>query len=71
VLRRVVIDDNCVIPDGMVIGENHDEDRKRFYLTKRGVVLVTREMLEARFPEGAAPPVSRATAPAPPSGSAR
>ena len=47
VLRRVVIDENCVIPDGMVIGENHDEDRKRFYLTKRGVVLVTREMLEA------------------------
>ena len=46
-LRRVVVDQNCVIPDGTVIGENHDEDRRRFFLTKRGVVMVTREMLEA------------------------
>ncbi len=44
-LRRVVIDDQCEVPDGMVIGENHEEDAKRFYVTRRGVVLVTREML--------------------------
>jgi glucose-1-phosphate adenylyltransferase len=44
-LRRVVVDDQCEIPDGMVIGENHEEDAKRFYVTRRGVVLVTREML--------------------------
>jgi glucose-1-phosphate adenylyltransferase len=46
-LRRVVVDENCVIPDGTTIGENHDEDQKRFFLTRRGIVLVTREMLSA------------------------
>ena len=44
-LRRVVVDENCVIPAGTVIGENHDEDRKRFFVTRRGVVLVTPGML--------------------------
>ncbi len=46
-LRRVVIDDNCRIPAGSVIGEDHDEDAQRFYVTRDGVVLVTRQMLEA------------------------
>lgn len=46
-LRRVVIDDNCRIPAGSVIGEDHDEDAQRFYVTRHGVVLVTRQMLEA------------------------
>ena len=40
-----MVDDQCIIPDGTVIGENHEEDAKRFYVTKRGVVLVTRKML--------------------------
>jgi glucose-1-phosphate adenylyltransferase len=45
-LRRVVIDNDCHIPAGSVIGENHEEDAKRFFVTKRGVVLVTRDMLK-------------------------
>jgi len=45
-LRRVVIDNDCQIPAGSVIGENHEEDAKRFFVTKRGVVLVTRDMLQ-------------------------
>jgi glucose-1-phosphate adenylyltransferase len=45
-LRRVVVDDNCRIPPGSVIGENHEEDARRFFVTRRGVVLVTRQMLE-------------------------
>jgi len=45
-LRRVVIDDHCTIPSGSVIGENHEEDGRRFFVTRRGVVLVTRQMLE-------------------------
>jgi len=44
-LRRVVIDENCNIPDGTVIGENHDEDRKHFFVTRRGIVLVSPDML--------------------------
>jgi len=44
-LRKVLIDKGCHIPEGMVIGENFEEDARRFYVTKRGVVLVTPEML--------------------------
>lgn len=48
-IRRAIIDRACVIPEGMVIGYNHDEDRARgFRVTKKGVVLVTREMLGQR-----------------------
>ncbi|MGZ5270178.1 MAG: glucose-1-phosphate adenylyltransferase [Ramlibacter sp.] len=45
-LSRVVIDRGCEIPDGTVIGENADDDAKRFYRTANGVVLVTMDMLE-------------------------
>lgn len=44
-LRRCVIDRACHIPEGMVIGENAEEDSKRFYRSESGVVLVTRSML--------------------------
>ena len=44
---RTIIDEDTDVPAGMVIGENPAEDRRRFYVTKEGVVLVTREMLEA------------------------
>ena len=44
-LRKVMIDKGCHLPEGMVIGENLEEDAKRFYITKQGVVLVTPEML--------------------------
>ena len=42
-----IIDEDTAIPDGMVIGEDAAEDRRRFYVTREGVVLVTREMVEA------------------------
>ncbi|MDR2195839.1 MAG: glucose-1-phosphate adenylyltransferase [Gallionellaceae bacterium] len=45
VLRRVVVDKNCVIPDGMIIGADHEQDAQRFFVTDRGVTLVTPEML--------------------------
>lgn len=45
-LRRVIIDRACVIPEGMVIGYDRDEDiRRGFRVTEKGVTLVTREML--------------------------
>ena len=44
-LNRVVVDRACTIPDGMVIGENPEDDARRFYRTESGVVLVTRQML--------------------------
>jgi glucose-1-phosphate adenylyltransferase len=46
-LTRVVIDRGTVIPDGMVIGEDPEEDARRFFRTDSGITLVTREMLVA------------------------
>jgi len=46
-LTRVVIDRDCVIPDGMVIGEDAEADARRFYRTETGITLVTRDMLQA------------------------
>ncbi len=45
VLKRVIIDKNCNIPDGMQIGINLDEDRKRFRVSPNGITLVTPDML--------------------------
>ncbi|MFE8115796.1 glucose-1-phosphate adenylyltransferase [Brenneria goodwinii] len=47
-LRRCVIDRACRLPDGTIIGENAEEDRRRFYRSEEGIVLVTRAMLETR-----------------------
>ena len=44
-ITRAVIDKACDIPDDTVIGENLEEDAKRFHVTKEGIVLVTPEML--------------------------
>jgi glucose-1-phosphate adenylyltransferase len=46
-ITRCILDENCVIPDGTVIGQDHALDEKRFFVTKRGVVLVTQDMLRA------------------------
>jgi glucose-1-phosphate adenylyltransferase len=46
-LSRCILDENCVIPDDMHIGEDPALDAERFFVTKRGVVLVTPDMLRA------------------------
>ncbi len=48
VLKKVVIDKRCRIPEGMVAGVNPAEDRRRFYVTEGGVTLITPEMLGQR-----------------------
>ena len=45
VVRNCIIDKHCRIPEGMVIGENLEEDRKRFHVTEKGRILVVPEML--------------------------
>ena len=45
-LTRCVIDRGVVIPDDMVIGEDIEEDTKRFLRSENGITLVTRNMLE-------------------------
>lgn len=44
-ISHAVIDKGCDIPDGMVIGINTEEDKKRFFVSPNGVVLVTPDML--------------------------
>jgi len=45
-LYNVVVDSRCRIPQGMVIGENADDDARRFYRTERGITLVNQEMID-------------------------
>jgi glucose-1-phosphate adenylyltransferase len=44
-IRRAVIDKLCTIPEGFSVGVNADEDRRRFFVTEKGVTLITPEML--------------------------
>jgi glucose-1-phosphate adenylyltransferase len=47
-LTNVVIDRGVAIPDGLVVGEDPDEDAKWFRVSEGGVTLITRDMIEAR-----------------------
>lgn len=44
-LRRVIIDRNCHIPPGTVVGYDSEEDAQRFYVSSEGIVLISPEML--------------------------
>ena len=43
-IRKAIIDKRTKIPPGTVIGYDHNEDRKRFAISKNGVVIVPKEM---------------------------
>ncbi|MDM8565512.1 glucose-1-phosphate adenylyltransferase [Candidatus Halobeggiatoa sp. HSG11] len=44
-IKKAIVDKGVLIPANFVIGENVEEDAKRFYISDNGVVLVTPEML--------------------------
>ncbi|AZG73131.1 glucose-1-phosphate adenylyltransferase [Shewanella livingstonensis] len=45
-IQNAILDRGCIIPEGMVIGYNHDHDRARgFRVSEKGITLVTRKML--------------------------
>ena len=44
-LRRAIVDKRCVLPDGLKAGYDAAQDRARFNVTERGIVLITPEML--------------------------
>ena len=46
-LTNAVVDSRVRIPDGLVVGEDPDDDAARFERTDGGVVLITRPMIEA------------------------
>jgi glucose-1-phosphate adenylyltransferase len=45
VIRRAIIDEGALVPDGMQIGVDPAADAERFYVTENGVTLVTQAML--------------------------
>lgn len=53
-LKNVVIDKGVEIPVGMEIGFNLKEDSQRFYVSEKGTVLVTQDML-AKIKQTASP----------------
>jgi glucose-1-phosphate adenylyltransferase len=44
---RCILDENCVLPDDLQIGYDAAVDSRHFFVTKRGIVLVTPDMLRA------------------------
>lgn len=47
-LTNVVLDRGVVIPEGLVVGEDPEEDARWFRVSDGGVTLITRPMLDAR-----------------------
>jgi glucose-1-phosphate adenylyltransferase len=47
-LKNVVIDRGVVIPPGLVVGEDPEEDAKWFRVSPGGITLITQKMLDAR-----------------------
>ena len=47
-IKNAILDKSCVIPDNFVIGYDLEEDKKRFYVSEKGRVVVTPEMLGQR-----------------------
>nr|WP_132544240.1 glucose-1-phosphate adenylyltransferase [Rhodovulum euryhalinum] len=47
-LKNVVIDRGVVIPNGLVVGEDPEEDARWFRVTEGGITLITQPMLDRR-----------------------
>jgi glucose-1-phosphate adenylyltransferase len=45
-IRKAILDEGCLIPDGMQIGVDRVADAERFHVSDGGVVLVTADMLQ-------------------------
>ncbi|MEL6452178.1 MAG: glucose-1-phosphate adenylyltransferase [Pseudomonadota bacterium] len=45
-LRNVVIDRGVIIPEGLVVGEDPEEDARRFRRTDSGICLITQPMID-------------------------
>ena len=44
-ITKVILDRGCELPRNLVVGENKEEDERRFYRSEGGVTLITRRML--------------------------
>jgi glucose-1-phosphate adenylyltransferase len=48
-IKKAIVDKNCNIPPGLVVGEDLEADRKRFEISPGGIALITPEMLGSAF----------------------
>ncbi|MDD5495403.1 MAG: glucose-1-phosphate adenylyltransferase [Dehalococcoidia bacterium] len=48
-ISKAIIERGCEVPEGTVIGENSQDDARRFHVSPGGVVLVTPDMLGQRL----------------------
>ena len=48
-INKAIIERGCEVPEGTVIGENREDDERRFHVSAGGIVLVTAEMLGQRL----------------------
>lgn len=54
-IRRAIIDRGCIIPEGLTIGVDREQDIQHgFRISKKGIVLVTPEMLQRIAPQTSA-----------------
>ena len=51
-LTKAIVDKGCQLPVGLVVGEDPDEDARRFHRTDGGVTLITPDMLGQRLHHG-------------------
>jgi len=49
-LKKVVIDRGVIIPAGTIVGEDANEDARRFERTDKGVTLITQAMIDRCAP---------------------
>jgi glucose-1-phosphate adenylyltransferase len=49
-IRRAIIDKNVYVPPGTEIGHNLEEDRKRYFVTESGIVVIAREEPKVPWP---------------------
>jgi glucose-1-phosphate adenylyltransferase len=45
VIKNAIVDTGGVVPEGTQIGVNREDDARRFYMSEKGIALVTRDML--------------------------
>ncbi len=45
ILKKCIVCSNCQIPEGLIVGEDPEEDTRRFYRTENGITLITAPML--------------------------
>lgn len=48
-ITKAIIERGCQVPEGTIIGENREEDEKRFHVSPGGIALVTPDMLGQRL----------------------